>query len=133
MNIFEQASRQCLRFNSIRGAIMVEHLWQAPLQSKDGFDLDTIAKGIAKEIKEADEGSFVNTTTSPAKAENELRLEIVKFVIADKIAEQKAREQAVQIAARKKKLKDALAQKQDAALMDMTPEQIAAEIEALGS
>ena len=47
INIFEQASRAKLRFDSVKGQLVTEQLWDLPLQSKTNFDLDTVAKGIS--------------------------------------------------------------------------------------
>ena len=43
-NIFELATRKALRFGTERGPVTVEQLWQMPLQSKNLFDLDNVAK-----------------------------------------------------------------------------------------
>ena len=49
MSIFEQASRLKLRFASVKGELTIEHLWGLPLQSKTSFDLDTVAKAVARD------------------------------------------------------------------------------------
>jgi hypothetical protein len=130
-NIFEAASRQKIRFDSNRGALMVEQLWDLSLTSKSGFDLDSVARAINRDLKDMTEESFVATTSNPAKASLELKLEVVKYVIAIRMAENAARLAAADKAAKKTKLIEVLSRKQDAALEALTPDEIQAQIEEL--
>ena len=59
INLFEYATRTVLRFASTRGLISVEQLWDVPLRSNDGFDLDAIARSLSQELKSVSEESFV--------------------------------------------------------------------------
>lgn len=79
-NIFEKASRKAIRFETVRGTVSHEDLWEMKLQSNDGFNLDDIAKGINRQLKDSDEESFVSETSS-ANAELRLKLDLVKHVI----------------------------------------------------
>ena len=133
MNIFEQASKLKLRFQSNRGDLSTEDLWDLPLTSKQGFDLDTVAKAVNSTLKTVTEESFVKVTNNPAQAICELRLEIIKHVIAVKLAaNEEARLKAAK-AAEREKLLGALADHQDAALKALTPEQIQARLKELDS
>lgn len=124
MSIFEQASRQKLRVPTSRGHITVEELWDIPLQSKTAFSLDTIAKSVNSSLKQASEESFVSTYTSPAAKELELTMEIIKHVIAVKIADNvKARDQVANRLERDQ-LNAILANKQSQKLMEMDEEAI---------
>ena len=131
MNIFEQAVRSKLRIATTKGVVQVEDLWDIPLTSKSGFDLDTTAKAVNTELKAQAEESFVSTSYNPRKAELELQLEILKFVIADKQAENAARAKAQENKEKREKLIAALAKKQDAAIDNMSAEEIQAQIAAL--
>jgi hypothetical protein len=51
MNIFEQATRRAIRFESAKGDLSVEQLWDLPLQSRNQFDLDTVAKTVNRQLK----------------------------------------------------------------------------------
>ena len=81
MNIFEQASRLKLTFSTNKGQLSVEHLWDLSLDS-----LDTLAKGVNRELKASEEESFVKTRTK-ANTELVLRLEILKRIIEVKLQE----------------------------------------------
>jgi hypothetical protein len=86
---FETALRKSYRYPTNRGLVTTEDLWKMPLQSADGFDLDTTAKELNRKAKELDEESFVTTSGNPEKALYEHQLEIVKHVIAVKLQEKK--------------------------------------------
>ena len=131
MNIFENASRQALRFETVKGLVMVEHLWDIPLSSRTGYDLDTIAKAANADLKAQTEESFVVTKSNPAKSIAELRLEIIKYVIADRIAAQEKQKASAARKIEREKLIALLGQKQDQALMELTPEQIKEKLAAL--
>ncbi len=131
-NIFEQASRQKLRFGSVRGELAVEQLWDLPLSSKTGFDLDLVAKTANAELKSVTEESFVEVRVSPARELKELKLAVVKHVIAVRIQENDAANQLAKRKAEKQKLVDLLDKKQDEALSGLTAEEIQKRIAELG-
>lgn len=87
-NLFKQAASEKFRFPSIKGDLTAEQLWDLPLESKNGFDLDAVARTIHQQIKLLDETSFVATAKGPGKEAATLtqKLDLVKEVIADKIA-----------------------------------------------
>jgi len=134
MNIFERASRRKLRFVSVVGDLTTEQLWDLPLTAKgERPDLDKLARYVARELKELDEGSFVKKEPNEAKIEMELRLEILKHVIEAKLTAEAAREKMAENQERKKRLLAALAAKDEASLQGMSKEQIEAEIAKLDS
>lgn len=124
MNIFEQASRKKLRFASNKGDLTTEQLWDLPLTSRTGFDLDTVARTVNTDLKATAEESFVATTSNTARQLNELKLEVVKFVIADKIAAQEAAKSAANRRAERDRLLEILNQKQDQELLNMSADEI---------
>lgn len=91
--MFEKATRQKLRFDSPKGQMSVEDVWDLPLKHATRFDLDTLAKAINREIREQEEESFVE---APSKANEtlKLKLDIVKHIIDVRKAEVEAREKA---------------------------------------
>ena len=123
--MFEKASRTKLRWNSSKGVLTVEHLWDLPLSQ-----LDTIAKVTNKRIKEADEESFI-APKSAANAEDVLRLDIIKHIIAVRQAEQAS------ILERKEKnnkraiLQEVLERKKSEALQNLSVEELQNQLNAL--
>jgi hypothetical protein len=132
MNIFEHASRVKLRFSSIVGELTTEQLWDLPLTNKGGrANLDAIARAVHAELKGLEEVSFVECKPDPRKDELELELEILKHVIAVKLAEREAADQAATKAQRRAKLLDALASKENDELVGMSKDDILAELNSL--
>ena len=101
MNIHENAIRAKLRFTTPRGLISTEDLWDLALTSKTAINLDDIAKGIAKELRES-EDSFVVTT--PTNTTLELKFDIVRHVISIKLEEAEEAKDAKINAERKSKI-----------------------------
>lgn len=129
-NYFELATRNKYRFDTERGSVSTEDLWDLPLKSKTGMDLDTVAKTLNKKIKAEDEESFVDTKSNKTTELTD-RLELVKYIISVKIAEEDKRKKATENAAKRKKLLEVLATKQEEGIQAMTEEDILAELKAL--
>jgi hypothetical protein len=114
-NIFEYATRNKLRFQSARGAITAEDLWDVPLRSRPGddFNLNEIAKAANGALKEASEESFVEQARTPAHTRLEVTLEVVKHVIAAKLDDEETAKRRADNKAKKDKLLAVLERKQD--------------------
>lgn len=123
--LFIKASRQKLRFKSAVGSITVEDLWDLSLPA-----LDSIAKSLNKEIKLAEEESFIKTKTKANDA-LETGFEVVKYVIGVKLEEAEAKKTAAEKKAQKERLIEAYARKKDAAIDNMTEAELKAAIDAL--
>lgn len=136
MDIFEQAAILKLRFQTPKGELTVENLFdkEMPLTSKIGhLNLDDLAKTVSKAIREDSEESFVNaSTSSPAKRLNLLRLEILKHVIGYKQAENMAKADAATKAVERQRLLSLRDRKQDAALEGLSLAEIDKKIAELG-
>lgn len=130
-DLFERASRAKFRFPSIKGDLSTEQLWDLPLTSKNGFSLDDVAKGINASLKATAEESFVETAANPARGELAAKLEIVKAVIAYKIAENERRRTAADKAGQKQFLLELLAKKEADAMGELSADEIKARIAAL--
>lgn len=131
MNLFEIATRKAFRFPSIKGELSTEQLWQLPLTSKVGVDLDTLAKGINKELKTLEEESFVATNSNPRRGDLEVKLEILKHIIAVKQADIAAATKRQANAQERQKLQELLARKNDEELSGLSKEDIQKKLDAL--
>jgi hypothetical protein len=132
MEIFAIAAREQYRFATPRGLVTVEALWQMPLSAKDGFDLNNTAKAVNNELKAMAEESFVDEKPVPGRQHTENRLEIVKYVIATKMAENTAARSAIAKKEEKQKLLTLLDDKNNEELKKLSPAELRARIEALG-
>jgi hypothetical protein len=132
MNIFERATRAKLRYDSTIGLLSTEQLWDLPLVARgDRPDLDKVARAAYQALKVLEEGSFVDVKPDPRRADAELRLEVVKHVIAARQAEAAAAVKAMETKERKAKLLEALANKEVATLSGMSEVQLKEELAKL--
>lgn len=131
INMFEYATRNTLRFPSVKGDLTVEQLWALPLTSKTGFDLDTVARSINQLVKENSEESFVVRSNNALKEKFEISLEIVKHIISVRIAESEAATLRSKKKAERERLLEILNQKEEQNLLNMSTEEIRKRIEEL--
>lgn len=129
--IFERAARKKLRFTTPKGMVSVEDLWDMPLQSKSGYDLDSTARAVNAKLKDAESESFVDTTTNPAKDGLQLQMDVVLRVIA--VLKQERADAAAKETRRAERARiiEVLAGKQDEKLRGMSAEQLMAQLDAL--
>jgi len=106
-----------LRF-PYKGSLSVEDLWDLSVQ-----ELDKIFKILNARLKVCKEESLLG----PREVENtelDLQVAIVRHIVEIKLAEAAARQNEAERAAKKARLLEVLAQKQDAALQVMSEEDI---------
>lgn len=130
-NIFEYATRNKIRFTSIRGELSVEQLWDVPLRSRDDFNLNAVAKATNKALKEISEESFVETAKTPAHTRLETAMEVVKYVIEVKLAEEENAKKRAANKQEKEKLLAILAEKQAGKLSELSEKELQKRIAAL--
>lgn len=131
MNIFEQASKQKIRFPSAKGQLTTEQLWDLPLTSRTGFDLDTVAREVNRELRSVTEESFVVTRENPQKRTYDLMLEVIKHVISVKLSEQEDRKRRAENAAERERLLKLLDEKKHDELRGLSIEEISKRIAEL--
>lgn len=92
--MFDQATRLKLRFESTKGLLSVEQVWDLSLTS-----LNEMAKSLSRQVKAAadDEEDFIGKKSS-VDAKLQLSFDIVKAIIAVKLKE---RDESADAAARK--------------------------------
>lgn len=129
-NTFEYATRNKLRFPSAKGQLTAEQLWDVPLRSQDGFNLDAVAKAANAAFKET-EGSFVNTERTPDSTKLQVAFDVIKHVIATKLEEEVTARKRAENRAEKDKLLKILAEKQEGKLEKLSEAELLRRIEAL--
>ena len=113
--MFEKAARLKLRFQTSKGLLTVEDLFDLPLTSQTGkANLNGIAVALHNKLRVDLSVSFVE----PAKANeaDEVAFEIVKHIITTKIAERDAAAAAAAKKEAKQKIMALIDQKQNEAL-----------------
>lgn len=127
--MFEKATRQKLQFFTSRGALQVQDVWDMPITSKNGFNLDELYKSIKKDMKDTSEEGLVST--SVVNEDDQLRLEIITHIFNVKTAEAAAKASAKEKAEKRSVLLDLIAQKDADELAGKSKEELLKELEAL--
>lgn len=109
MHIIAKAAKTGLLINTPRGSMNVLQLWQMPLTGNNGFNLDVVSRDLLASVRQGAQESLV--TTSKISSTDELRIEVLKFIIADKQADADARKQEVANIKRKQELQELIADK----------------------
>lgn len=117
MNLFEMATRERYMF-PFKGMIDVMDLWDLSLTN-----LDSVFKTLNAEAKKSEEESLLHTKT---KKDEEIsnKIEIVKYIVNVKLAEKKAKEDEKKNNDMKQKLLEIKAKRQNAALENMSDEEL---------
>lgn len=117
MEIFKKASKKKLRFNTNRGVLSVEQLWDLPKDEIRQLVIKSreAVKKSSGEVNDS-ELSFLDAPVKVKATDDELRFEILKDIyITKKSAEEKAQKKA-EARANNKKILELIARKQDEAL-----------------
>lgn len=133
MNIFEAAARGKFRYETPNGNLTTEQLFELPLTATapNRANLNDIAILIDDERESLGRKSFVSTASNPRHATLDVMLDVVKAVIATKMAA------AADAAARKEKLEkrnkilDAMATAENRELGSKSLDQLKADLAAL--
>jgi hypothetical protein len=131
--MFEKATRTKLRFETTKGLLSVEDLWDLPLTSTTSkVNLDDIARGLHNKVTTQTDISFVNPTAKSASAEkDQLALDIVKHVISVRLAENEAAAKVRANAEQKKKILEILDEKDTESLKGKSTEELRAMVAGL--
>ena len=131
--MFDKATRLKIRFETSRGQITVEDLWDLPLTSSANKpNLDDIAKGLHREIRNsAETASFVAPVSGAVNEELQLKFDVVKHVIEVRVAERNAAAEAAKRRETKQRLLEIIAMKEDESLRGKSLEELKAMAEAM--
>ena len=123
--MFKQAAKLKLRFQTHKGMLSVEDLYDLKLT-----DLDKIAVALDEELAKTPRKSFI-AEINPEDSITTLKFNIVKDVIADKLKETAARQADKEKRAKKARLEELLAKKQEAKFEEMSEEELKIELAKL--
>ena len=117
--MFEKASRLKLRFDTNKGMLSVEDLWDLPLLSATNkVNLDDIARSLHRQLKNDDDVSFVNLDRKSDKIV-QLKFDVVKYIIEVRLAEADAAKITRENREKKDRLLQLIAERQDDDLKNM--------------
>ena len=100
--MFEQASKMKLRFETLKGYVTVEDLWDVPLTG-NGANLDYIAKELYKKLNVETVHSFVVKAQQP-DATTQLRFDIVTHIIHKRLEASEKAEQLLVVKEKKRRI-----------------------------
>lgn len=124
-NLFERATRQKLRFETIAGNISVEDIWSLPLCSGK-VNLNDLAKELNKEIKTFEEEDFVNKTSNSKNEDIKLKFDIILYVIKYKTEQAEAKERATLTLEKRRSIQALIEKKESQQLENLSIEELKA-------
>lgn len=123
-NIFEQAARAKLRFETKLGDLTVEQLWDLPLTHSNvtRVTLDSIAVELDEQLEKGKTKSFVNSKKKDTILQ--LKFDVVKHIIDTREAENAAKVEEAGKSAQREKLDRLIAQKREGELEGKSIEEL---------
>ena len=91
--MFDLATREKLRFETSKGNILTEDVWDLPITSEKNISLKSIARSLAKQLKDANLVDEFDDNDEPENKEItilKLKLEIVRHILQVKRQEAEA-------------------------------------------
>lgn len=123
--MFEKASKLKLRFNTSRGSLSTEDLWDLNLES-----LDKLAISIKKELSETAEQSFIKKKHAGDEV-LQLKLDILVHVINVKLEEKEAKRVSAEKAAKRAQILELMQKKELSMLESKSLDELKQELENL--
>lgn len=124
MEAFVKATKLKLEFDTPKGMLTIYDLWDLPLTSTVGrANLDSLAIALNEQLTRSATTSFVD---KPPKVDEtvQIRFDVVKYIIDARIAERDAAKLAEEKKAKKARIVEIMASKQDEALKGMSMEEL---------
>lgn len=122
--LFIEATKKNYQF-PFRGMINVIDLWELPVTS-----LDLVFKSLNADYKKSEEESLLSAQTKESEELSE-KIEIVKYIVNEKLTEKKAKEDAKKNREMKQRLLEIKAKRQDAALEGLSDAELDKMIQAM--
>lgn len=124
---FETATRRKLRFQTTKGNLSIEDLWDVPLTV-----LDDAYKGLSRQIREAEDDSLLTKRDSGVE-EASLKRDLVKHVVQVRQAEATEKTARAARRAQAARVRELIAQKNDEALAGKSTDELNALLAELES
>lgn len=122
--LFIEATKKNYQF-PFRGMINIIDLWELSVQS-----LDLVFKSLNADYKKSEEESLLSAQTKESEELSE-KIKIVKYIVNEKLAEKKAKEDAKKNREMKQRLLEIKAKRQDAALEGLSDAELDKMIQAM--
>ena len=114
MDMFAKAAKKGLTFSTSKGQMTVSQVWQMPLTSHNDFNLTVLSREVLAATRVQSEENLVESVT--VNTDDNLRLDILKFIIGDIKEAQAKLLRAKEQRALQQKIASVIEQKSDDAL-----------------
>jgi len=131
VDIFAEATRRQFRYESHKGALSVEHLWELPLNDT----LDDVARRCKQELDATPQHSFITRENESDETQTvaKLKFDVVEYIINYKLKiEEKAKSRA-ENARKRQDILRALDDRDKKSLASKTKKQLKEELAKLDS
>lgn len=118
MENYKLASQQKLRFQTNRGSLSMEQLWDLPLE-----ELDLLAVGLEAQYKRSPKKSFLDKTSEKDKT-SKLRFDVALDILNTKVEENQAALELLETKEHNEKIIRLIAEKQDESLKGKSIKQL---------
>jgi hypothetical protein len=118
MSNYKIATKLKLRFNTTKGQLSTEQLWDLSLT-----ELDNLAVRLEQEAKEGNQKSFLSKKTEEDKI-SKLRFDIALDILQSKVEEMEALQNAQATKEHNEKILSLIANKQDSELAEKSVEEL---------
>lgn len=122
MEAYKSASKAKLRFQTSRGVLSVEQLWDLSLE-----DLDSLAVSLEAAHKESGKKSFLNKTSVKDKMAK-LAFDVALDILNSKVEDNEAALEAIETKQFNEKILNLIAEKQDDNLRGLSIAQLKAKL-----
>lgn len=123
MDIFKQASKERLRFQTSRGELTTEQLWDLNVN-----ELDALAVSLEEQHEQSGKKSFL-TKRSAKDRTTKLRFDVVIEILSTKVEDDKINSEKLDKKARNQKIMDLIAKKKDEDMEGKSLEELTALLE----
>jgi|SRR6187399_380007 len=120
MENFKQASKEKLRFQTSKGQLSTEQLWDLSIE-----DLDALAVSLEEQHQTSGKKSFVKKTSAKDKT-TKLRFDVVLEVLNTKVDEYNTAQEKAEAKAHNNKILQLISEKQDESLKGKSVKQLEA-------
>lgn len=120
MDIYKKASKSKLRFESSKGNLTTEQLWELSIS-----DLDDMARSLETQYKASGTKTFIpNVKKSPKDTESKLKFDLVIDILETKVNDREEATKSAETRIHNQKITDLIAQKQEGAMADLSIEEL---------
>lgn len=116
--MYKEASKQKLRFQTNKGTLSTEQLWDLSLT-----ELDDLAVNLEKDYKESGKKSFLIKKSSKDKT-SKLRFDVVMDILTEKVEESELQKTAKSVKEHNEKILSLIADKQDENLKSLSLDEL---------